>query len=78
MQSISKMASSLAEDGPQTTSSGGKQTLLGISKRGDCYLRTLLIHGARALLRVAERKAEFATSWLAGVIKRRNHIRWLQ
>jgi transposase len=36
---------------PKQHSSGGKQTLLGISKRGDTYLRTLLIHGARAVIR---------------------------
>ncbi len=35
---------------PRQLSSGDKQTLLGISKRGDRYLRTLLIHGARAAL----------------------------
>lgn len=35
---------------PRQSSSGDKQTLLGISKRGDRYLRTLLIHGARAAL----------------------------
>ncbi|XAG70582.1 IS110 family transposase [bacterium 19CA06SA08-2] len=58
---------------PRQHSSGGKQTLLGISKRGDSYLRTLLIHGARAVLRVAERKAQHADSWLAGVMGRRNH-----
>jgi len=58
---------------PRQHSSGGKQTLLGISKRGDSYLRTLLIHGARAVLRVAERKESFAGSWLAGVMGRRNH-----
>ncbi|WP_068978923.1 MULTISPECIES: IS110 family RNA-guided transposase [Aeromonas] len=59
---------------PRQHSSGGKQTLLGISKRGDSYLRTLLIHGARAVLRVAERKAQHANSWLAGVMMgRRNH-----
>lgn len=58
---------------PKQHSSGGKQTLLGISKRGDSYLRTLLIHGARAVLRVAERKPEHAGSWLAGVMERRNH-----
>ena len=51
---------------PRQNSSGGKQTLLGISKRGDSYLRTLLIHGARAVLRVAERQAHQANSWLAG------------
>jgi transposase len=36
---------------PRQHSSGGKPTLLGISKRGDVYLRTLLIHGARSILR---------------------------
>ena len=35
---------------PKQTGSGGKVTLLGISKRGDTYLRTLLIHGARSVL----------------------------
>jgi len=57
---------------PRQNSSGGKQTLLGISKRGDTYLRTLLIHGARAVVRVAERKANHAGSWLAGVMGQRN------
>jgi len=57
---------------PRQHSSGGKQTLLGISKRGDSYLRTLLIHGARSVLRVAERKEQFTGSWLAGVMARRN------
>ena len=57
---------------PRQHSSGGKQNLLGISKRGDSYLRTLLIHGARAVLRVAERKESFSGSGLAGVMARRN------
>jgi transposase len=57
---------------PRQNSSGGKQTLLGISKRGDTYLRTLLIHGARAVIRVAERKVNHAGSWLSGVMGRRN------
>ncbi len=35
---------------PRQHSSGGKQNLLGISKRGDTYLRTLMIHGARAVI----------------------------
>lgn len=47
--------------------------MLGISKRGNSYLRTLLIHGARAVIRVAERKAQHADSWLAGVMVRRNY-----
>jgi transposase len=57
---------------PKQHSSGGKPTLLGISKHGDSYLRTLLIHGARAVLLQAERKASFAGSWLQGLLRRRN------
>jgi transposase len=57
---------------PRQHSTGGKQTLLGISKRGDCYLRTLLIHGARAVIRVSERKVEQADSWLTRIVDRRN------
>jgi transposase len=34
---------------PAQTGSGGKIELLGISKRGDTYLRTLLVHGARRI-----------------------------
>lgn len=56
---------------PKQNSSGGKQTLLGISKRGDTYLRTLLIHGARAVIRVAEHKAE-PDSWMKKLVGRRN------
>jgi transposase len=56
---------------PKQCSSGGKQLLLGISKRGDTYLRTLLIHGARAVIRFAENKAE-PDSWLRKLITRRN------
>ena len=57
---------------PRQHSSGGKPTVLGISKRGDSYLRTLLIHGARAVIRVAERKANHAGSWLAQLMNRRH------
>lgn len=39
---------------PKQTGSGGKVTLHGISKRGDAYLRTLLIHGARSVLQHAK------------------------
>lgn len=56
---------------PRQHSSGGKQTLLGISKRGDTYLRTLLIHGARAVIRFAESKAN-GDSWLRKLMARRN------
>lgn len=57
---------------PRQHSTGGKQVLLGISKRGDTYLRMLLIHGARAVIRVAERRAGYAGSWLARLLARRN------
>jgi transposase len=39
-------------------SSGGRNVLLGISKRGDRYLRTLLIHGARSAVRAIERRKD--------------------
>ncbi len=41
---------------PRQHSSGGKNVLLGISKRGDRYLRSLLVHGARAVVIQAARK----------------------
>ncbi len=56
---------------PRQHSTGGKQTLLGISKRGDTYLRTLMIHGARAVIRVAENKPDGDT-WLKKLLARRN------
>ena len=56
---------------PRQHSSGGKPTLLGISKRGDTYLRTLLIHGARAVVRVSERKTDTDT-WLKQLLARRH------
>ncbi|SFB09559.1 transposase [Collimonas sp. OK607] len=57
---------------PRQHSSGGKPTLLGISKRGDSYLRTLLILGAQSALRVAARKLDHACSWLAKLMARRH------
>lgn len=56
---------------PRQHSSGGKPTLLGISKRGDTYLRTLLIHGARAVVRIAGNKPDQNT-WLGKLLARRN------
>ena len=47
-------------------------TTLCYVERGDSYLRTLLIHGARAVIRLAENKPGYAGSWLAGVLKRRH------
>ena len=52
---------------PAQTGTGGKVKLLGISKRGDIYLRTLLIHGARAVLA----KTNAPSPWLQELGKRR-------
>jgi len=57
---------------PRQHSSGGKPVLLGISKRGDVYLRTLLIHGARAVISHVERRSDQATGWLKSLLGRRN------
>lgn len=52
---------------PSQTGSGGKVRLLGMSKRGDTYLRTLLIHGARAVLQ----HAKTPSPWLQRLSQRR-------
>jgi transposase len=56
---------------PKQRSTGGRTNLLGISKRGDTYLRTLLIHGARAVIRVVQNKPS-GQGWLAQLLARRN------
>jgi transposase len=58
---------------PRQHSSGGKPRLLGISKRGDPYLRTLLIHGARSALRYVDRDRSPTGQWLRDVGERRPH-----
>jgi transposase len=57
---------------PRQHSSGGKVLLQGISKRGDAYLRTLMIHGARSAIRVVEKKATPTNQWSTGVLARRH------
>ena len=57
---------------PRQHSSGGKEKLLGISKRGDSYLRTLLIHGARSVQRVSVNKTDPRSRWLNAVTARRH------
>lgn len=49
---------------PKQHSSGGKANLLGISKRGDSYVRTLLVHGARAVMRVSKTKDNSLAQWI--------------
>jgi transposase len=56
---------------PRQRSTGGHAQLLGISKRGDRYLRTLLIHGARAVVRVADRKQDARSRWITRLKARR-------
>jgi transposase len=57
---------------PRQHSSGGKEQLLGISKRGDTYLRTLLIHGARSVLWHVKGKTDACSCWLERLAARRN------
>ena len=56
---------------PRQHSSGGKTVLRGISKRGDRYLRTLLIHGARNVVRYADVKHDARSRWLTALKNRR-------
>src|SRR6516162_2322317 len=57
---------------PKQRSSGGRDRLFGISKRGDRYLRTLLIHGARASLARAKGKQDPRSRWLEKLRERRH------
>lgn len=58
---------------PRQHSSGGKERLFGITKRGDSYLRTLLIHGARAALRNAKDKQDRLLQWALRLQQRRGY-----
>ena len=58
---------------PRHDGTGGKVTLGAISKRGDVYLRTMLIHGARSVVaHIDERKPDQADEWLKKLLARRN------
>lgn len=57
---------------PRQHSTGGKDRLLGISKRGDVYLRQLLIHGARAVIRTVEKKQDKRSRWVKNLLERRD------
>ena len=56
---------------PRQRSTGGRAKLLGISKRGDRHLRTLLIHGARASLRYAPQRTDRRSRWALATEQRR-------
>lgn len=53
---------------PHQIGTGGRVKLLGISKRGDTYLRTLLIHGARSVLI----QSKEPTEWVKNLARRRS------
>jgi transposase len=56
---------------PRQSSSGGKQQLLGISKRGDGYIRKLLIHGARSAVQWAGKKDTQRNRWVLEKVRTR-------
>ena len=58
---------------PRQHSSGGKGRLGQITRQGDSYLRTLLVHGARAYLRVVDKKSDAKSAW-AQRLKQRRHV----
>src|SRR5712671_3537470 len=60
---------------PRQHSTGGKTTLLGISKRGDSYLRKLLVHGARTTIRWVGRKTDRRSQWIRQLVERRGKNR---
>jgi transposase len=60
---------------PRQFSSGGKTRLLGIGQRGDKYLRSFLVHGARSVMLYAERQQRPAQEWLNTLRQRRGKYR---
>ena len=56
---------------PRQYSTGGRQVLLGISKRGDSYLRCLLIHGARAVVTCSKHKVNTLNNWLKKLVEKK-------
>ena len=55
---------------PREYSTGGKQRLLGISKRGNRYLRRLFVQGARVVMQYRHRQAAGLSSWLTQLLSR--------
>jgi transposase len=66
-----QMAASLGLT-PRQHSSGGKERLLGISKRGDAYLRSILIHGARSVVSQCQHKEDRLSRWMTELAERRH------
>jgi transposase len=60
---------------PRQSGTGGRVQLLGISKRGDTYLRTLLVQGARSVLLSQSRRGRSVDPWLGALLQRRpSHV----
>ena len=57
---------------PRQHSTGGKERLLGISKRGNPYLRKLLVHGARAVIQHAKRRDDPLSQWINDLTARKH------
>ncbi len=57
---------------PRHHGTGGKERILGISKRGDAFLRTVLIHGARSAVYAAKGKTDPLSRWINGLLERRH------
>ena len=58
---------------PREHSTGGQQKLLGISKRGNSYLRRLFVQGARAVLLQRTKQSSGLSAWLAQLTSRTHH-----
>ncbi len=58
---------------PRQHSSGNKRVLLGIGKKGDCYIRKTLIHGARAVVYQAKNKTDRRSLWINSIAHRRGN-----
>lgn len=58
---------------PKEHSSGGKQCLMSISKRGDRYIRSLLIHGGRSVVKSVDKKPDDLSCWVHRIKKERGY-----
>jgi transposase len=58
---------------PKHHGTGGKERILGISKRGDAYLRQLLVHGARSAVRAANGKDDGLSHWIQRLLAHKHN-----
>lgn len=60
---------------PRQYSTGGKTSMMGISKKGDRYIRTLFIHGARSVVQFAHKKENPLSKWICGLVEKKGKNR---